>query len=259
MFFTHLKECSCPRKSRIKCSMNQKMKSSSSRYRSRPATAIAFLLTMFMANSRAGSPPEPVANSQSKSGSTPELLESDSVPEDDGACDHLPGTRLPSIYLQSTAGRRVNLAEESKGRIIIYCYPRTGKPGEAPVNGWDAIPGARGCTAQTCGFRDEFSKLRARGAAVFGLSTQTTQYQQEMAGRLNLPFEVLSDSELTFTKALRLPTFQVGSEIFIKRLTLVVEDGIIVKVFYPVFPPELNAGHVAAWLRDRSSRTSQFR
>lgn len=180
-----------------------------------------------------------------------EIPDSIPVPEDDGACEHLPGIRVPSIYLQSTANRLVNLAEESKERIVVYCYPRTGEPGEAPLNGWDAwnaIPGARGCTPQSCAFRDRFDELRVLNATVFGLSTQTTEYQQEMARRLHLPFEVLSDSGLAFAEALRLPTFQVGSEVLIKRLTLIIELGKIVKVFYPVFPPDKNAEEVLAWL-----------
>ena len=179
------------------------------------------------------------------------LPENIPVPGDDGACNHLPGMRVPSVALRSTANCHVNLAEVSKQRVVIYCYPRTGTPDKDPLGGlesWNAIPGARGCTPQSCAFRDHYSELQALGAQVFGLSTQTTQYQQEMTRRLHLPFEVLSDSELAFTKALRLPTFEVASEVLIKRLTLILEDGEIIKVFYPVFPPDKNAEEVVAWL-----------
>ncbi len=173
------------------------------------------------------------------------------VPVDDGACDHLLGMQLPSIALRSTANRYVNLAEISKQRVVVYCYPRTGKPNEPPLSGrdaWDAIPGARGCTPQSCAFRDHFNELQALNASVFGLSTQTTAYQQELTQRLHLPFEVLSDAGLTFARALRLPTFEVESEVLIKRLTFIIEDSKIIKVFYPVFPPDKNAEDVIAWL-----------
>lgn len=169
------------------------------------------------------------------------------VPVDDGACDHLTGMRLPSIPLASTTGRRVDLAA-LPGWTVVYCYPRTGRPGQPLPTGWDEIPGARGCTPQSCAFRDHHHEFEALGARVFGLSTQDTGYQREAVERLRLPFELLSDAGLAFAEALRLPTFQVESMTLIRRLTLVVRDGTITKVFYPVFPPDRNAAEVLAWL-----------
>jgi len=174
------------------------------------------------------------------------------VPVDDGACDHLAGMRVPSVPLHSTAGRSVDLAN-LPGRTVIYCYPRTGRPDVDPPQGWNEIPGARGCTPQSCAFRDHFKELQSLGAGVFGLSTQTTEYQREAAERLHLPFELLSDANLTFAKALRLPTFQVESMTLIKRLTMIIRDARIEKVFYPVFPPDRNAEEVARWLAQISA------
>lgn len=171
------------------------------------------------------------------------------VPKDDGACKHLAGMALPGIALRSTANRTVNLAEVRPGRTVVYCYPRTGPPGEEPPKGWNEIPGARGCTPESCGFRDHHKELRGLGAEVFGLSSQTTEYQQEMVGRLHLPFEVLSDAAFQFTDALRLPTFTFDGVRLLKRLTLVIAAGKIEKVFYPVFPPDQHAQQVAAWLK----------
>ncbi len=169
------------------------------------------------------------------------------VPEDDGACDHLPGTSLPPIPLPSTSGEPLDLSG-LPGRTVVYCYPMTGRPDRDLPEGWDDIPRARGCTPQSCGFRDHHGEIRALGARTFGLSTQDTGYQEEAAERLGLPFELLSDEGLSFAKALNLPTFEVDGTTMIKRLTLVVDDGKIEKVFYPVFPPGENAGEVAAWL-----------
>ena len=169
------------------------------------------------------------------------------VPEDDGACDHLPGKVLPSHSLPSTSGGPVNLSA-LPGRTVVYCYPMTGRPDRDLPDGWDAIPGTRGCTPQSCGFRDHHGEIRALGARVFGLSTQDTTYQREAAERLGLPFELLSDEGLSFANALGLPTFEADGTTKIKRLTLVVDDGRIEKVFYPVFPPGENAGEVATWL-----------
>jgi peroxiredoxin len=169
------------------------------------------------------------------------------IPVDDGACDHLPGLRLPSVPLRSTAGQAVDLSR-LEGRTVVYCYPRTGRPGQEIPKGWDEIPGARGCTPQSCAFRDHYGELRVLGARVFGLSTQTTDYQREAVERLHLPFELLSDETLAFARALRLPTFEVESMILIKRLTLILLDGRVEKVFYPVFPPDKNAEQVIAWL-----------
>jgi peroxiredoxin len=183
------------------------------------------------------------------------------IPIDDGACDHLPGMRLPSIPLMSTTGRMVDLSK-LEGRVVVYCYPRTGRPGQEIPAGWDDIPGARGCTPQSCAFRDHHAELVALRARVFGLSTQTTDYQQEAVARLHLPFELLSDQKLSFTRALRLPTFEskwafgAQPETLIKRVTLVLEGGKIAKVFYPVFPPDKNADQVRAWLSEPSSRVT---
>ena len=170
------------------------------------------------------------------------------VPQDDGACDHLTGMGLPQMGLQSTGGRSVDLSRLA-GRSVIYCYPRTGKPDREMPDGWNAIPGARGCTPQSCAFRDHFQELKRAGAAqVYGLSTQDTDYQREAVERLHLPFELLSDEKLELARALRLPTFQVEGMTLIKRLTLIIDDGVVTKVFYPVFPPDANAADVERWL-----------
>lgn len=169
------------------------------------------------------------------------------VPVDDRACGHLLGMKLPSVPLMSTAGGRVDLASLS-GRTVVYCYPRTGRPDEEPPRGWNGIPGARGCTPQSCAFRDHHGGLQKLGARIFGLSTQSTEYQREAVERLHLSFELLSDAELVFTRALRLPTFKVESMVLIKRLTLILTDGQVEKVFYPVFPPDKNAREVIEWL-----------
>ena len=173
------------------------------------------------------------------------------VPQDDGACRHLTGMTLPRLVLSSTGGRLVDLSALS-GRTVVYAYPRTGQPDQDPLPGWDAIPGARGCTPQSCAFRDHFEELKRAGAAhVFGLSTQDGAYQREVAARLHLPFEILSDEKLDLTRALKLPTFDIAGMTLIKRLTLIVRDGTIEHVFYPVFPPDRNAGDVLAWLASR--------
>jgi len=169
-------------------------------------------------------------------------------PIDDGACDHLPGMAMPDVALRSTHGRDVNLAQLGPGRTVLYCYPRTGVPGEALPLGWDDIPGARGCTPQSCAFRDHAADLARAGARVLGLSSQDTAYQCEMAERLHLPFEVLSDSTFAFTEAMGLPTFEVDGMRLIKRVTLIVRDNAVEHVFYPVFPPSQNAHDVVAWL-----------
>jgi peroxiredoxin len=170
------------------------------------------------------------------------------VPQDDGACDHLAGMKLPSIALPSTRGRTVDLSSLG-GATVIYVYPRTGRPDREPTPGWNDIPGARGCTPQSCAFRDHHEELKRAGAAqVFGLSTQDGAYQREAVERLHLPFELLSDEKLAFAQALELPTFEVGGMKLIKRLTLILRGGVIAKVFYPVFPPDRNAADVLAWL-----------
>jgi peroxiredoxin len=176
------------------------------------------------------------------------------VPTDDGACQHLPGLALPPIKLRSTRDRWVDLSTVRSPRIVVYCYPRTGRPEEAIPAEWDAIPGARGCTPETCAFRDHYQDLGKLGAEVFGLSTQTTAYQQEMVARLHVPFEVLSDVDLALTRALRLPTFEFAGMTLIKRLTLVISKQHIEKVFYPIFPPDQHAGQVIDWLRSHPER-----
>ncbi len=177
-------------------------------------------------------------------------------PVDDGACGHLVGMRLPKITLASTSGRRVALDELGSGAVAIYCYPRTGRPGVEPLGGvqfWNALPGARGCTPQACAYRDAYAALQAVGLRVYGLSSQTPAYQREMVERLHLPFEVLSDAELRLARTLRLPTFAVAGQQLIKRLTLLVEDGVIAACHYPVFPPDADAGRVLTWARARRS------
>ncbi|HEX3680032.1 MAG TPA: peroxiredoxin [Galbitalea sp.] len=170
------------------------------------------------------------------------------VPEDDGAADHLRGMRTPDLVLPATSGIDVNLAG-IEGAAIVYVYPMTGVPGVPLPEGWDLIPGARGCTPEACGFRDHFAGLRAAGAtAVFGLSSQTTDYQSEAVERLHLPFAMLSDPELKLAEALSLPTFEVEGMRLYKRLTLIVRNGIIEHVFYPVFPTDTHAAAVETWL-----------
>jgi len=172
------------------------------------------------------------------------------APVDDGAAAHLTGMAVPPISLVATNDTSVTLSA-LPGRSVVFAYPRTGEPGKiALVDDWDMIPGARGCTPQTCAFRDLFAELKAAGAAqVFGLSTQSNAYQIEMASRLHLPFPVLSDARLELTQALRLPTMEVAGLTLLKRLALVIDDGRISHVFYPVFPPDRNAGDVLDWLR----------
>ncbi len=170
------------------------------------------------------------------------------APEDDGATRHLPGMRLPSIPLPATNGARVDLSS-LPGRTIVYAYPRTGRPGVDNPVGWDMIPGARGCTPQSCSFRDHYETLRQLGVDhLFGLSTQDTAYQAEAAQRLHLPFAILSDEHLHFTRALNLPTFTTAGMTLLKRFNLVIDNGVVTHVFYPVFPPDRSAADVIAWL-----------
>ncbi|WP_051356521.1 peroxiredoxin [Azorhizobium doebereinerae] len=171
------------------------------------------------------------------------------VPADDGAAAHLPGLELPIVRLMGTHGHPVDLSDLS-GRVVVYAYPRTGRPGEPSPEGWDEIPGARGCTPQSCAFRDSLDDLRSVGIHhVFGLSAQETEYQREAAERLALPFPLLSDHRMEFTRAIRLPTFTMGELTLLKRLTMVIEDGAIAHVFYPVFPPQESARQVVDFLR----------
>lgn len=172
------------------------------------------------------------------------------VPTDDGACNHLEGMTLPILALPSTSGGTVDLTTISqRSWVVVFCYPRTGQPDRDPPPGWDDIPGMRGCTPQACSFRDRHADLVALSARVFGLSTQDTAYQQEAATRLHLPYPLLSDSGLRFATALRLPTIEIGGMTLIKRLTLIVRQGVIRKVFYPVFPTDRNVEDVLTWLQ----------
>lgn len=176
------------------------------------------------------------------------------VPVDDGACDHLAAMEMPPIALRSTRGGDMNLADVSRqDRTVFFFYPRSGRPDEPPIPGWDDIPGARGCTPQSCAFRDHFRDFEELGAQVFGVSAQDTEYQREFALRTHLPYPLLSDAELALTNGLRLPTFEAGGITLLKRLTLVVSRGRIERVFYPVFPPDKNAEEVLGHLRAVSS------
>jgi peroxiredoxin len=171
------------------------------------------------------------------------------VPQDDGATRHLTGTKLPDIALPATDGAQVSLAK-LEGRSVVYIYPRTGRPGQPLPTGWNGIPGARGCTPQSCSFRDHFAELKRLGVAqLFGLSTQTREYQREAAERLHLPFAILSDADFRLTNALVLPTFEVDGMRLIKRMAWVIDDGVIAHVFYPVFPPDQSAAEVVAWVQ----------
>jgi len=179
------------------------------------------------------------------------------IPQDDGAARHLAGMTLPDLALPATQNAQgaapVNLSKLA-GRTVVYIYPRTGVPGQALPDGWDAIPGARGCTPQSCAFRDHFGELARLGVKhLYGLSTQGTAYQQEAASRLHLPFAILSDEKLALAKALNLPTFVAAGMTLLKRMALVIDDGVITKAFYPVFPPDKNAEGVIAWIRNASS------
>jgi peroxiredoxin len=173
------------------------------------------------------------------------------VPVDDGAADHLPGRALPALALPATTGGTLDLAQAAAeaGTLVLYVYPRTGVPGEPSPPGWDAIPGARGCTPQSCAFRDHHAELRAHGAEVLGLSAQSPEEQHEFAEREHIPFALVSDRALQLASALRLPTFEAGGRRLYKRITLIVREGAIAKVFHPVFPPDRNAAEVVGWLR----------
>lgn len=174
------------------------------------------------------------------------------VPEDDGAARHLPGLSLPDLHLPGTHGTMVDLRRLPEPRTVLYVYPMTGRPGVDLPPGWDLIPGARGCTPEACSFRDHLADLEAAGAAaVFGLSSQDTAYQQEVVERLHLPFALLSDEQLALAGALRLPTFTTSGLRLYKRLTMVIEEGVVEHVFYPVFPPDTHAQEVGDWLRSR--------
>ena len=171
------------------------------------------------------------------------------VPADDGACDHLLGSLIPAVSLMSTSGERVNLSTHTN-TLVVYFYPMLGRPDSPALVGWNDIPGARGCTPQTCAFQDSYAELKQMGVKVFGVSAQPLQDQLEAHARLQLPFALLHDDELTLTRALKLPTFEYGGLRLIKRITIIATGGVIRKVFYPVFPPNKNAGEVIAWLRE---------
>jgi peroxiredoxin len=173
------------------------------------------------------------------------------VPGDDGAADQLPGQAIPALTLRSSAGGEVDLAAAARGILVLYVYPRTGRPGEPLPEGWDEIPGARGCTPQSCAFRDHYGELRSLGADVLGLSAQPLPDQVELARRVGLPYPILSDPELELARLLELPTFEVAGMRLCRRLTMIAREGRIAKVFYPVFPPERNAADVVAWLEPR--------
>ncbi len=180
----------------------------------------------------------------------PYVLPSDlPVPVDDGGCDHLSGLKMPSIRLHSTRGRYVDVAEVSQQPTVFFFYPHTGKPGELIGKTWDSIPGARGCTPQSCNFRDHYKEFKKLGFQVFGVSGQGIDEQIEFAQRANLPYELLNDSDFELTTKLRLPTFEFQSKRFIKRLALVARKSLIERVFYPVFPPNKNAEEVLDYLR----------
>jgi peroxiredoxin len=173
------------------------------------------------------------------------------APVDDGAANHLPGSDVPAVALPSTLGGELDLAEAARERLVVYVYPRTGVPGEPSPDGWDDIPGARDCTVQSCAFRDAREELARHGATLVGISAQTPAEQAEFAAREHIPYPLLSDHELRLADAMGLPTFQTSGLHLYKRLTFVAEQGRIVKVFYPVFPPDRNAGEVLAWLDSR--------
>ena len=171
------------------------------------------------------------------------------VPEDDGACNHLEGLPLPHLELRTTLNRIVDFRKLTEEPTVFFFYPRTGRPDEPAPMGWDKIPGARGCTPQSCGYRDFYDEFRRLKIQVFGVSTQTTEFQQELVSRINLPFEVLSDADFQLTDTLKLPTFEFAGMRLLKRMSLVCSDGKIAKVFYPVFPPDKNAETVLNWIK----------
>jgi peroxiredoxin len=170
------------------------------------------------------------------------------IPQDDGSTKHLKGMKLPNVYLNATNGQSINLGD-IKGKLVIYCYPMTGQPNVALPDGWDQIPGARGCTPQSCSFRDHYQELQALGAEVVGLSVQTTEYQKEMADRLHLPFSVVSDVNYEFQKALNMPTFIAAGMTLLKRVTLITNNGVIEAVHYPIFPSDSDPAWVIDYLK----------
>ena len=169
------------------------------------------------------------------------------ISEDGGSCEHLVGLHLPNITLPTTDGTSVTLSRLT-GITVVYFYPMTSQPGVLPPNGWDDIPGARGCTPQNCSYRDHFSELSELNSAVYGMSTQDTDYQKEMAKRLHLPFSVISDAKLVFCDALNIPTFIADGKRLTKRITIIIEDGIVDTVHYPIFPSNSDPNWVISYL-----------
>ncbi|MEO0047365.1 MAG: alkyl hydroperoxide reductase/Thiol specific antioxidant/Mal allergen [Pseudomonadota bacterium] len=170
------------------------------------------------------------------------------IPQDDGSTNHLKRMKLPKVSLNATNGQIINLAD-IKGKLVIYCYPMTGRPNVALPDGWDQIPGARGCTPQSCSFRDHYQELQALGADVVGLSVQSTEYQKEMSDRLHLPFLVVSDANYQFQKALNMPTFVVAGMTLLRRVTLIANNGVIEAVHYPIFPSDSDPAWVMEYLK----------
>lgn len=190
----------------------------------------------------------------------PEQLPADlPAPPDDGAADHLPGSAVPALALPTTDRREVDLAALGQPRAVLYVYPKTGRPDVPSPDGWDLIPGARGCTPESCGFRDHHAELAAAGARVYGLSSQDTAYQAEAVTRLALPFPLISDTDLLLAERLALPTFTVGDLRLYKRITLVIREGRVEHVFYPIFPPDSHAQHVLDWLHANPADESRPR
>jgi peroxiredoxin len=171
------------------------------------------------------------------------------IPIDDETCNHLLGRQIPNVSLSCTDETTIYL-QDLKGRLVIYCYPMTGRPDIKLPEGWEQIPGARGCTPQSCSFRDHYNELQKLKTNVFGLSTQTTEYQKEVKERLHLPYELLSDKDLLFANSLQLPFHLVDNMTLTKRVTLIFDEGKIVKYFYPVFPADKNIDQVIDWLKD---------
>jgi len=170
------------------------------------------------------------------------------IPQDDGSTNHLKGLKLPNLSLNASNGKAINLAD-IKGKLVVYCYPMTGQPNVALPEGWDQIPGARGCTPQSCTFRDHYQELQELGAEVLALSVQSTEYQKEMVDRLHLPFQVVSDVNYQFQKALNLPTFVAAGMKLLKRVTLIANNGVIEAVHYPIFPSDSDPSWVIDYLK----------
>ncbi|VAW52529.1 Alkyl hydroperoxide reductase subunit C-like protein [hydrothermal vent metagenome] len=171
------------------------------------------------------------------------------VPVDDGACNHLEGAPFPSMLITVTPHATYDFSKE-KGINIIFFYPMIGHPDSLPMTGWNEIPGARGCTPQALSYKNYFRQITKLGVRLFGASSQALKEQNDAIDRLKLPFELINDSSFLLSNALKLPTFQFNEIKMIKRLTLVVVDGVIKKVFYPVFPPNKNVDDVIVWLKE---------